>query len=216
MRGATGLLVGFLVDFTISIHAPRAGRDKLGFFRGKGAFIISIHAPRAGRDIPLILIFYDPKYFNPRAPCGARRSAAFPHVVSHQFQSTRPVRGATGSCFRCGSGPSDFNPRAPCGARPTAPTLLLSRFYFNPRAPCGARLNETAQTAKVTDFNPRAPCGARRMAKGYRAAKAEKYFNPRAPCGARRMVAVASQYVLSDFNPRAPCGARHVRKATTA
>ena len=37
------------IDLTISIHAPRAGRDReaiaLGFARE-----ISIHAPRAGRD----------------------------------------------------------------------------------------------------------------------------------------------------------------------
>ena len=79
-----------------------------------------------------------------------------------QFQSTRPVWGATAACNSvelCGlisihaprvgrdSGhhlvrhhPGDFNPRAPCGARLVC--LVLERRlhqHFNPRAPCGAR-----------------------------------------------------------------------------
>ena len=34
---------------------------------------ISIHAPHAGRDWLLVSILCFPRYFNPRAPCGARR-----------------------------------------------------------------------------------------------------------------------------------------------
>ena len=57
-------------------------------------------------------------YFNPRAPCGARRGDIDEVFPEEKFQSTRPVRGATPSppprwriCWH-------FNPRAPCGARP--------------------------------------------------------------------------------------------------
>ena len=35
--------------------------------------------------------------FNPRAPCGARHSACLRRWASPEFQSTRPVRGATGA-----------------------------------------------------------------------------------------------------------------------
>ena len=56
------------------------------------------------------------RYFNPRAPCGARPALVF--LVSFGFH---------------------FNPRAPCGARPNKSIGILATFDFNPRAPCGAR-----------------------------------------------------------------------------
>ena len=56
-------------------------------------------------------------HFNPRAPCGARRTAP-----SHAVRV------------------SNFNPRAPCGARLSADPSITTTAHFNPRAPCGARL----------------------------------------------------------------------------
>ena len=78
---------------------------------------ISIHAPRAGRGVPEIPVASVPiLYFNPRAPCGARRKP-FPQSACYFY----------------------FNPRAPCGARHDRRSCCLSGLYFNPRAPCGAR-----------------------------------------------------------------------------
>ena len=80
----------------ISIHAPHAGRDRKHLPKGHIQFWISIHAPHAGRDILDVVIgttvslFQSTRpmrgattgaarplaallYFNPRAPCGARR-----------------------------------------------------------------------------------------------------------------------------------------------
>ena len=56
----------------ISIHAPRAGRDLLQKVM-LYANLISIHAPRAGRDVSRSSRNCIGKYFNPRAPCGARQ-----------------------------------------------------------------------------------------------------------------------------------------------
>ncbi len=57
---------------------------------------ISIHAPRAGSDVPELHFSSFPSFdFNPRSPCGERRSC---------LTST----GAT---------TNDFNPRSPCGER---------------------------------------------------------------------------------------------------
>ena len=61
--------------------------------------------------------------FNPRAPCGARRS--FPDFRSR------------GSPY--------FNPRAPCGARPADAAGRARLRDFNPRAPCGARRHAKAK-----------------------------------------------------------------------
>ena len=81
-------------EFDISIHAPRAGRDQLHHQR-PGFLSISIHAPRAGRDEHPHRGAPAENYFNPRAPCGARRVKGYSHAELLTFQSTRPVRGAT-------------------------------------------------------------------------------------------------------------------------
>ena len=49
VRGATHPLVCLITSSGVSIHAPRAGRDRGSVFRRR--FLdVSIHAPRAGRD----------------------------------------------------------------------------------------------------------------------------------------------------------------------
>ena len=61
----------------------------------KICFIISIHAPHAGRD--KVLLKYKETHL--------------------KFQSTRPMRGATGVSAPAPVPDCYFNPRAPCGAR---------------------------------------------------------------------------------------------------
>ena len=80
---------------------------------------VSIHAPRVGRDFVVIVvriltdIRFNPRApcgarrrarlppgsaigcFNPRAPCGARLQARLAALEAKMFQSTRPVWGAT-------------------------------------------------------------------------------------------------------------------------
>ena len=81
-----------------------------------------------------------PAYFNPRAPYGARLQVQIlirtdkiisihaPHtgrdwlmvpgiLYTWEFQSTRPIRGATRSCWTPAAQSWHFNPRAPYGAR---------------------------------------------------------------------------------------------------
>ena len=72
MRGATG-------------HRSRADHH----------IFISIHAPLAGRDDGRPRRQEGERYFNPRAPCGARPCTVSPSSVRVPFQSTRPLRGAT-------------------------------------------------------------------------------------------------------------------------
>ena len=105
-----------ICSFAVSIHAPRAGRDTAPplLFSSQ---TVSIHAPRAGRDFGFTRPHRAKNCFNPRAPCGARRipSCGSPRVsrfnprapcgarrclrrfssTMAEFQSTRPVRGAT-------------------------------------------------------------------------------------------------------------------------
>ena len=57
---------------------------------------VSIHAPHAGRDLVKALRRFRCRCFNPRAPCGARPCVCINLRMIQQFQSTRPVWGATG------------------------------------------------------------------------------------------------------------------------
>ena len=124
--------------------------------------MISIHAPRAGRDRRGYVSSGDTPNFNPRAPCGARRAGYHRRISMAKFQSTRPVRGATTIWRYVRHDLSDFNPRAPCGARPGIGASSITRSRnFNPRAPCGARLLPPHFSVAAWYFNPRAPCGAR-------------------------------------------------------
>ena len=94
VRGATIAVKRHFQFNAISIHAPRAGRDfAVGFHAD--SLEISIHAPRAGRDIDTRLSLLSKYDFNPRAPCGARLMRFSMSAIFSEFQSTRPVRGAT-------------------------------------------------------------------------------------------------------------------------
>ena len=147
----------------ISIHAPLAGRDAI--FRSQiGRLSISIHAPLAGRD---------------RYVCQANR-------LEELFQSTRPLRGATGG----------------------QPIQGFPALYFNPRAPCGARPIHKSASADATDFNPRAPCGARLLCAVPLCCT--RYISIHAPLAGRDVGPVSGAGDGHNFNPRAPCGARRV------
>ena len=74
-------------------------------------------------------------YFNPRAPCGARPAVSRLSMVSTVFQSTHPVRGATGTQFRLGVPGIYFNPRAPRGARLFCYTETLCHCHISIHEP---------------------------------------------------------------------------------
>ena len=79
----------------ISIHAPRAGRDDVRLADTANTYI-SIHAPRAGRDDPRDkeIAEFVISIHAPRAGRDLRQAELFEEM--EEFQSTRPVRGATG------------------------------------------------------------------------------------------------------------------------
>ena len=102
------------------------------------------------------------RYFNPRAPHGARRGSLPVRRLCARFQSTRSAWSATrhpdgrfglqsisihalrmerdGPICRTRRYRTDFNPRAPHGARLLQSEAMCSRsMNFNPRAPHGAR-----------------------------------------------------------------------------
>ncbi len=116
IRGATQTQLGPLGKPAVSIHAPRMGRD-LGTFRNNAEFL----------------------GFNPRAPYGARPRHASGNWSRSEFQSTRPVWGATLIRRRCYR-EAIVSIHAPRMGRDTKRHQVPCRLWcFNPRAPYGAR-----------------------------------------------------------------------------
>ena len=134
-----------------------------------------------------MLSSYTSGNFNPRAPCGARHHFMvnvdlLERISIHaplagrdymragytgqytEFQSTRPLRGATRIMPKERRLLINFNPRAPCGARPYSHPRILHRLpqFQSTRPLRGATVLIISGTSWSCDFNPRAPCGARR------------------------------------------------------
>ena len=219
--------------------------------RGLGQSI-SIHAPRVGRDAIALTSYSKAKTnFNPRAPCGARPTRKHGYRMVHDFNPRAPC-GARPTRRGTSTSDQDFNPRAPCGARHGCNRGRRNHGNFNPRAPCGARRGEDGAAVYVCRFQSTRPvwgatsrnslsgCSTSRFqstrpvwgATGRRLPRPSccRNFNPRAPCGARRChvappldvdrISIHAPRVgrdckgeftgcpFYDFNPRAPCGAR--------
>ena len=171
---------------TVSIHAPRAGRDSSLSISRSIASAFQSTRPVRGATRHACAASNCACCFNPRAPCGARQlncthGKAGPHVSIHapragrdpmswravaaavMFQSTRPVRGATRARRGRGCLEQGFQSTRPVrGATDEERSGHGANVRFNPRAPCGARRGIRAWRVRMgTRFNPRAPCGAR-------------------------------------------------------
>ncbi len=102
---------------TVSIHAPRAGRDQVANTSAALCVVFQSTRPVRGATLLSDARHFHTARFNPRAPCGARQPKQKILIFSILFQSTRPVRGATRHTQHDIPTTASFNPRAPCGAR---------------------------------------------------------------------------------------------------
>ena len=123
--------------------------------------------------------------FNPRTPCGVRRSVPPYHRKSVIFQSTHPVWGATFYSVKGDKRCMRFQSTHPVWGATTAaaeqlPVLLIS--IHAPRVGCDKVMRRLSDID--TNFNPRTPCGVRLVLQLCQCLI--KYFNPRTPCGVRR------------------------------
>ena len=125
--------------------------------------------------------------FNPRAPYGARHVYARYLRTNFEFQSTRPIRGAT-------------PPRSMPWARP---------LYFNPRAPYGARHKYEIGYAWTLSISIHAPHMGRDGACASQNAWTNK-ISIHAPHMGRDARITTPITKIANFNPRAPYGARPV------
>ena len=113
-------------DNRVSIHAPRAGCDNEQDTRANH-HPVSIHAPRAGCDRQSLAGAAHQHGFNSRTPCGVRPSTKTRRMWKMEFQFTHPVRGATEHPLVPASSPQGFNSRTPCGVRLRCPKIRINR-----------------------------------------------------------------------------------------
>ena len=171
--------------------------------------------------------------FNPRSPCGERRLAWPAALTFRRFQSTLPVRGATGENGpELVNLPKDFNPRSPCGERQRRIFLPCRSRRISIHAPragsdcprgcddfcAGINISIHAPRAgsdgiyfspfsfKNFNFNPRSPCGERQKEEGKTMTK--NFISIHAPRAGSDWQGGGESRNHDDFNPRSPCGER--------
>ena len=166
--------------------------------------------------------------FNPRSPCGERRSCVSTSDSRSSVSTHAPLAGSDSTARRAAPRRPSFNPRSPCGERlvelaAVEPALVgvsthaplagsdsdrlrrrLTRTSFNPRSPCGERLHKTRGQIVLVRFQPTLPLREATWSPStamWRSAG----FNPRSPCGERRLqdVLVVVLRVVSTHAPLA-------------
>ena len=107
MRSATVVTRLARAGFSVSIHALLAECDE-------------VRAKAEGVDFR----------FNPRTPCGVRRTLRRRSHLCGRFQSTHSLRSATNRLERGNHTRRSFNPRTPCGVRRQAlrPSIWETAF----------------------------------------------------------------------------------------
>ena len=152
------------------------------------------------------------------------------------FQSTHPVRGATGKEFEPITYKDFISIHAPRAGCDIWLLGILERRWISIHAPrAGCDHTSLIGRHSLCNFNPRTPCGVRRQPSIGSVSWAD-YFNPRTPCGVRLLSQTPLVYgVLISihapragcdwrtsspqpkrlyFNPRTPCGVRHIGPAS--
>ena len=134
LRGATWSVQLPVPPVSISIHAPLAGCDAPRWKPGTEPRYFN---PRTPCGVRLFSVVHNAVsvYFNPRTPCGVRRLWWPPACKPCRFQSTHPLRGATR--YPAGFDPerSIFQSTHPLRGATGAHTLALVVLIFQSTHP---------------------------------------------------------------------------------
>ena len=199
----------------ISTHAPLAGRDDRGGLRCKLRSYFNPRAPCGARRYPEIKqLGYGPRFQPTRPLRGATTQVLLDMMQRTIFQPTRPLRGATVPVTYYSENDDGISTHAPLAGRDEfKPVLTASMGHFNPRAPCGARLSETIQAHNLTYFNPRAPCGAR-PGTATRVTLVKLLFQPTRPLRGATLDAVKARSEPYIISTHAPLAGRDIKQVS--
>ena len=104
------------------------------------------------------------RYFNPRAPCGARPKHKPRHQRRVSISIHAPLAGRDAGGHQRGHAGGGISIHAPLAGRDHKRRWKISVFCISIHAPLAGRdfTSRLTYPVDVKDFNPRAPCGARR------------------------------------------------------
>ena len=145
----------------------------------------SHYAPLRGATVVTRTVTEGAAEFQSTRPMRGATPMAIHRSLPMPFQSTRPARGATCRRQLCPGRQRHFNPRAPRGARPLEAVILPGKTAFQSTRPMrgATRLQETIYDLKMEFQSTRPARGA--TPRLPREMRTSRYFNPRAPRGAR-------------------------------
>ena len=188
-------------------RAPYGARRAAGNHR-ELAGDISIHAPHTGRDKRGLLSQVEATEFQSTRPIrGATSAHSWQRYSAHLFQSTRPIRGATYCAEEYHHTESQFQSTRPIRGATNQFLHAGLEIAISIHAPHTGRDAEVgARHISRRYFNPRAPYGARRWVRNQH--KTEGRISIHAPHTGRDSVHGIQSHHRHDFNPRAPYGAR--------
>ena len=143
--------------FIISTHAPLAGRDRSPTLATGSSRIFQPTRPLRGATTRHIQRFARTLYFNPRAPCGARRSLGWVISSTSIFQPTRPLRGATADDDAHGL-IFEISTHAPLAGRDEHRVCMeVCEYLFQPTRPLRGATYFLAQAGLSKIFQPTRP-----------------------------------------------------------
>ena len=118
---------------------------------------------------------------------GATGTTAIRTRIEFRFQSTLPVRGATILPTQCCNASPSFQSTLPVRGATFIAARCAFRCRFQSTLPVrGATSFRLSRFSRSLYFNPRSPCGERRYPT-FIFINAAHHFNPRSPCGERRL-----------------------------
>ena len=167
---------------------------------------ISIHAPLAGRDLLSSSISFADSIFQSTRPLRGATGISTPSSVSTSFQSTRPLRGATFAFGPSLRRPWNFNPRAPCGARPQTSAASWRLLVISIHAPLAGRDFRYRNKKSPLQISIHAPLAGRDVLPNCDLLSLR--ISIHAPLAGRDDHGKRLTAQVANFNPRAPCGAR--------
>ena len=124
--------------------------------------------------------------FNPRTPCGVRRTVQLDHTKLSSISIHAPRAGCDIQRKANHARTSDFNPRTPCGVRLEKLRINFNAVLFQSTHPVrGATQSLFRYKGDLTIFQSTHPVRGATSARGLPMLLVLN-FNPRTPCGVRR------------------------------
>ena len=165
-------------------RAPCGARHENNFWFGACQPNFNPRAPCGARQIGNSP-YSKPINFNPRAPCEARQLFPLHELSTSEFQSTRPMRGATGYGKTYALRQYAFQSTRPMrGATFQIEPEALVELFQSTRPMRGATPESEVKNLAGRKISIHAPHAGRDLCQA-RGSCRPHHFNPRAPCGAR-------------------------------